>query len=206
MPDLSGDYEMKRVLFTSIDDLSQTALLHIDDHVVVSASEPLGYLRGEIFTYEHLDQLAKDGWVQKTFYALTGRIHETPGPEFVVADTTMKSSEGIWSLLAPTRELVYGHKAYNMDERFVGKWRPINDADYRNRYLKLLTDRYKSNPSAFEEMLSYVSVMFACYCSKGAFCHRHILVDDFFPLIATHFGYKYTKIGEINDPKDNHSL
>lgn len=93
-------------------------------------------------------------------------------------DITFKSGrEGDGAILAPTSTLVYGHKAFKGDTRFVGQYAPIDDDEYTKRYLAMLRERYSSHAEFFHKLLDRERLVLKCYCPAGDFCHRHIAVD-----------------------------
>lgn len=92
-------------------------------------------------------------------------------------NTTIGSGKGVGLLLAPMKEMVYGHKAGRGDSRFVGRYTPLTDAEYTERYYELIRGRYVQNTAAFVELLHRPSITIMCYCKSGDFCHRHLAVD-----------------------------
>lgn len=82
-------------------------------------------------------------------------------------DITVKSAstdEG--KVLAPTWELVMGHKDG-----------ALSDAEYTEQYLTLLRGRYAQHKQVFLNILKRDEVVLTCYCAEGDFCHRLIAVD-----------------------------
>ena len=112
-------------------------------------------------------------------------------------DTTMKSaSTPIGKLLAPTKALVYGHKAWRGDTRFR-RYAPVDDATYRRRYLERLRAHFKAQPDLFRELLERETVTLTCYCGKdNPYCHRFILVSYVLPRCAAYFDIPYHYAGE----------
>jgi|GEM_PF-2975237 len=124
----------------------------------------------------------------------TGRIGE--GGETEVNTTLTRASTVIGKVLAPTQELVYGHKAYMGDTRFKD-FTPINHDQYRERYLELVRGRFLSNEAHFRALLERDEITITCFCGKDkAYCHRHIIVKDILPGCAKHFGIAYRYAGE----------
>ena len=92
-------------------------------------------------------------------------------------DTTMKSaSTEQGKVLAPTKQMVYGHKRGQGDERF-NAYAPLTDAEYIEQYKSLLRTRYARNKQLFLDILQRDEVTLLCFCGKGKFCHRHLAAD-----------------------------
>ncbi len=125
----------------------------------------------------------------------TGRISLKSHPAAV--DTTMKSSSGAGWVFAPTKRLVFGHKAGQGDSRFQN-WSPLTDAEYTAQYLDLLRGRFRQNPQAFRSLLEREEVILLCYCKAHAFCHRYILAETVLPKCAQYFDIPYDYGGEFN--------
>ena len=98
-------------------------------------------------------------------------------PDFM--DITIKSSKGLGTFFAPTWDIVKGVKSGRLS----------NDK-YTKIYYELIKERITNNKHILDEILSLKSVTLGCYCRKGDFCHRHLVVE-----ILTYYGAKY--IGEI---------
>ena len=111
-------------------------------------------------------------------------------------DVTMKSGAGIGVLLAPTKAIVYGYKAGQGDQRFAGKYKPLNEAQYTEQYLELLRERFIENDEAFHQLVQRESITLQCYCGKGEFCHRRILAEYVLPKLAAYYGIDYQYTGE----------
>lgn len=124
----------------------------------------------------------------------TGRIGEGGQTE---VNTTVKSADTIiGKVLAPTKELVFGHKAFMGDTRFK-HFTPINDEDYRERYLDLIRGRFLSNKPHFRALLKREEITITCYCGKDKhYCHRFIIATHILPKCAEHFGIPYHYAGE----------
>ena len=79
-------------------------------------------------------------------------------------DTTVKTGNRTW---APTWEMVMGHKAGT-----------ISDEAYTAAYVGMMRYSYINYPADWDRLLNTQGpVAIACYCSPGAFCHRHLLKD-----------------------------
>lgn len=104
----------------------------------------------------------------------TGRINNS---DPAALNITIKSANTpIGRYLAPTKDMVYGHKAGQGDIRF-SRNTPLSDEQYTERYYALLRPRYKANPELFHELLRRDKIILTCYCRAGAFCHRHLAAD-----------------------------
>ncbi len=124
----------------------------------------------------------------------TGRIGE--GGQTEVNTTMTRASTAIGKVLAPTKELVFGHKAYRGDARFQD-FTSINDEQYRERYLELIRGRFLPNWQHFRDLLERDEVTITCFCGKDkAYCHRHIIVNSILPGCAKRFGISYHYAGE----------
>ncbi len=84
----------------------------------------------------------------------------------ILYSTTFKPMYGIESLefLAPTKELVYGHKYKKMSE----EW-------YIDGYRVLLSERWEYIEPWLKTLLNSLDMTLLCYCSSGKFCHRQLL-------------------------------
>jgi hypothetical protein len=100
-----------------------------------------------------------------------------------IATITVQTARGYRALplLAPTRALVYGHKHYNGDSRFLD-WPMIDDEQYRLGYLALIEARMPQIIVWYRGLQedNAVKLVLCCYCSLErprvnglpAFCHR----------------------------------
>jgi hypothetical protein len=79
-------------------------------------------------------------------------------------DTTVKSGPCIQ--VKPTWAMVLGHKNGT-----------ISDEEYTERYNEMLERSYATDPRFWEELCAQELIALGCYCRKGAFCHRHLLVE-----------------------------
>jgi uncharacterized protein YeaO (DUF488 family) len=124
-----------------------------------------------------------------------------------VLNITVKSSNGsLGTILAPSWELVGGHKRFrNPDDKRWKDHSPLNDEQYTDMYIKLLQDRYRKEVKAsasekrenrFHTIAQMGAVTLACYCADGDFCHRHIAVDVI-SKIAKSLGIEVIELGEV---------
>src|SRR5258708_14879228 len=74
---------------------------------------------------------------------------------------TVQSGEGLGDTLAPTWGLVGGYKLYvaqtNNDAAGIEKWgkyKPLSEAEYTERYLNLLRSRYAADKQPFLDILA----------------------------------------------------
>lgn len=90
-------------------------------------------------------------------------------------DITVKGDKA-GACLAPTWELVGGHKAAAGHEKFVGKHKPLTDEEYTEAYKELLRERYRKDKQQFLDLLNRERLVLKCYCNSNpdTFCHRHI--------------------------------
>jgi hypothetical protein len=131
----------------------------------------------------------------------TGRVSEV-GTE----DISVRGAFGVWEQLAPTWDLVGGHKHYSVEREskpvpvWETKYTPLDDTEYTDRYRALLADRYKDNKKLWDKMLFEYKdreLILGCFCAKGKFCHRY-LAAEFISRIATDLGISVILGGEIN--------
>ncbi len=90
-------------------------------------------------------------------------------------DITVKSAKGVGVLLAPTWEMVLGHKAGKGDKRWPDAI-PLTDEEYTTQYYALLDKRMEdaTNRRRLAQIFSESAVTLLCYCPAGDFCHRHL--------------------------------
>lgn len=80
-------------------------------------------------------------------------------------DVTVKSGD---KLFAPSWGLLRAYKD-----------KAVTEEEYTIRFLDEMRVSYKNNKQHWVDFLSQDSVAIACFCGKGGFCHRYILVDIF---------------------------
>jgi hypothetical protein len=126
-------------------------------------------------------------------------------------NATVKSGEGLGDVLAPTWALVAGHKLYQAEQRQdaaeVERWQhskvtgnptePLSEAEYTERYLKILRTRYAENKQPFLDILAQPQATITCYCAPGTFCHRHIAADVLGKIAEKH-GLPFQQGGEVD--------
>lgn len=89
-------------------------------------------------------------------------------------DTATGGHRGVGYILAPPPSLVFPF----LQLRKAGRETPATQAEYRERYLQHLRDRYRgAGRRAFDTVLSWPRVVLLCFCKPGEFCHRHLLAE-----------------------------
>jgi len=91
-----------------------------------------------------------------------GQWRRLQGLGIPLLDTTVKS--GAFQL-APTWEMVMGVKQGTLSED-----------DYSQLYAQRFEYWYFQDPLFFEALVEMPVLAVGCYCTPGAFCHRHLLV------------------------------
>lgn len=98
------------------------------------------------------------------FTVQMSRWRQLKAANIELIDTTVKTGERAF---APTWDLVLASKANE-----------ITPAQYTEQYLNMMRQSYHGNREVWDRLLlSSGDVAIACYCTPGAFCHRHILKD-----------------------------
>lgn len=96
-------------------------------------------------------------------------------------DTTVKS--GI-KAFAPAWEMVLNYKNGRITEQ-----------DYRDRFIKMMRNSILHRPKIWDDLLNNDIVAIGCYCAKGAFCHRLILME-YITIYAASRNIQVTYLGE----------
>lgn len=94
----------------------------------------------------------------------TARIGYKPGPDEMVLDITVKNNPG--HVLAPTWDMVNNFKS--------GK---ISWEIYKEKYIQLLRERWRSRKNEFIEIIEKgktKTIVLLCFCSDETKCHRSI--------------------------------
>jgi hypothetical protein len=121
-------------------------------------------------------------------------------------DTTFKFAErepqAIGAMLAPPKYLVFGHKAWRGDKRFVN-WQPISTMEYQTQYRAILLKRFHVHPERFRQVLvgdetsDSRTITLGCYCPCDVeYCHRFYLATHVLKGCAAYFGIEYKYLGE----------
>lgn len=111
---------------------------------------------------------------------------------FRLMDTTVKSG---YSIMAPTWDLVLGHKAMT-----------ISDDEYAKQYRDLLIHSWRTQRQKWMDFLNDDNEYYAlaCYCryrnedGSVKFCHRHLLVK-FIKKLAGQLNLPFEYYGELTD-------
>lgn len=98
-----------------------------------------------------------------TYQIAQWRVVKALGSDIVIIDTTVKSG---YSQLAPTWDMVTGIKQ--------GR---ITEEKYTRLYYRILDYSRRVNPNFWDSLLRIEKVAIGCYCSRGKFCHRHLLAE-----------------------------
>ena len=104
---------------------------------------------------------------------------ETLGITFV--DITVKSGD---KMFAPTWDFLMEYKNDHDEEKYISKFIP------------LMRRSYSENKQHWLDFLSQEEVAIACYCGKGGFCHRYLLVD-IFEKICIYEGIELVRGGDL---------
>lgn len=80
--------------------------------------------------------------------------------------------------LAPTREMVYGHKrSQGRTESYYQKYEAITDKQYTDMYRALLKSRWQTVKSWLDSLKTDETIALCCYCGEGQFCHRQLIAQ-----------------------------
>lgn len=89
------------------------------------------------------------------------------------------------------------------DKQFAPTWdflmeykEDSDEGKYRDKFLPLMRKNYSHNKEYWLDFLRQDEVVISCYCKKGDFCHRHILVD-IFEKICYHEEIPFERGGEL---------
>lgn len=118
----------------------------------------------------------------------TAQMDYTGTSREMVLDTTFRSAEGLGTLLAPTKKMVYNYKYFGYT------W-----ARYQSEYLSLIQERYTAQPETFKLLAQQQQlVVVKCYCNAHVrpHCHRYLLVGVFEQLCGT-LGLNFEYVGEV---------
>ena len=109
-----------------------------------------------------------------------GKIEAIEGVEDInIINASVKSGHR-W--LAPTWALLMAYKKGEITEA--------------EKFQSLMRLRYRRYKNLFEAMAKRENVAFGCYCKKGEFCHRHLLVD-MFERICSNYDIPFHYNGEL---------
>ncbi len=79
-------------------------------------------------------------------------------------------------VFTPTATIVYGHKRYAGDTRFLN-YQSVTDREYTRIYAQLLKERSVQVREWIDNITNDVTL--CCFCRRGTFCHRYILAKWF---------------------------
>lgn len=96
-------------------------------------------------------------------------------------DITVKSGDRVF---APTWDILMSYKSSK------------DEGVYTKAFLELMRESYVVNKERWLEVLNSDSIAIACYCHRGTFCHRYLLVEVF-EKIANHLKIEFEYKGEI---------
>lgn len=91
-----------------------------------------------------------------------GKPEDLPSGTYLL-DTTVKS--GVLEF-APSWEMVNAYKSGNLSE-----------AAYTTLYQQRMRESQVDNKSLWDSLAKHPKLSLQCYCQKGKFCHRLLLVD-----------------------------
>lgn len=111
-----------------------------------------------------------------------GRWRQAQALRLTLVDTTVKTGA---LAFAPSWEMVWGHKNGT-----------LSDAAYTELYYARMRVSYVAQRPAWEQLLQLERPAVACYCARGRFCHRHLLVD-IVGLICQARGIAFSRGGEV---------
>lgn len=113
-------------------------------------------------------------------------------------DITAKSTSQAGRILAPTWELVAGHKHFaNPNDSRWHNAEALTDKQYSQAYLNLINQRYLADQRPFVYLLTRQRLILKCYCRGGAFCHRRLATGYLMGIAPTH-GIHVVYLGEIS--------
>ena len=73
-----------------------------------------------------------------------------------------------------------GEKTFAPDWSFLMAYKSDQDeVKYTSKFIPLMRTNFKRDKQFWLDTLSQDSLCIMCYCAKGKFCHRHLLVDIF---------------------------
>lgn len=115
------------------------------------------------------------------YTAQMGRWREAEKLGIPFVDITVKSGN---KAFAPTWDFLMEHKKGGSDQSYIDK------------FLPLMRKSYKANRKVWLDLIGNEVVCIACYCGKGKFCHRMLLVD-ILEKVCKHEGTSFEYKGEL---------
>ena len=90
-----------------------------------------------------------------------------------------------------------GDKQFAPTWDFLMKYKTDQDEDaYTEKFIPLMRENFKNNKQYWLDILSKDSLAIGCYCAKGKFCHRKLLVD-IFKKICEYYNIEFEYMGEL---------
>lgn len=118
------------------------------------------------------------------------RMHDSG---LILMDTSVKSAPPLYSIFAPTWDMVRGVKDGVLPYTDI----TYTEADYTRDYRKMMVNSWRSKQRQWREIMGRNGVyVISCYCPEGAFCHRHLL-NDMFKEISLKYNLPYDYYGEF---------
>ena len=92
-----------------------------------------------------------------------------------------------WRILKDTPIMLLDATVKTGDTLFAPSWQIVTDVksgriteeEYTTQYTAQMRASYKSHKFHWLEQLKQEHIAIACFCTPGAFCHRHILAKMF---------------------------
>lgn len=105
-------------------------------------------------------------------------------------DITVAGQHPLGKVFAPTWELVKMWQKAKKDSIKFNNPKILLDAQdyYTKQYRLMMYDSLRNNSGVWLQVLSQPVVTFVCFCPKGGFCHRYILMDILTELGAMYIG------------------
>jgi hypothetical protein len=118
----------------------------------------------------------------KLYTAQLGRWREAEKRGINFLDVTVKSGD---KMFAPTWDFLMRHKRDQDDDAYIAEFIP------------LMRENFKNNKEYWFGLLSQQEELaIACYCGKGKFCHRILLVD-IFEKLCDYYNIEFEYMGEL---------
>jgi len=102
--------------------------------------------------------------------------------QLTLVDTTAKSG---LAMFAPDWGNVAAYKKGVMGE-----------AEYTDLYLEKMRQSYREKKSVWLQFIKQDTVVIACYCPSGKFCHRHLL-KEILERLCVQQGVDFEYVGEL---------
>jgi len=111
----------------------------------------------------------------------------------ILMDTSVRSAPPIYSIFAPTWDMVRGVKDGVLPYTDV----TYTEADYTRDYRRMMVASWNQKRRQWKEIMERKCVyVISCYCTPGHFCHRHLL-NDIFKEISLKYNLPYHYYGEF---------